>query len=179
VGARDHYTRRHSEDVVLYALSLGEAMDLCEGDLATLHVAAMLHDVGKIAVPVHLLRKPSTLSTGEEEVVRRHVDMGAAMIKDMPRLAEVAKAVYAHHERHDGSGYPTEASGEGIPLLGRILAIADAYSAMTLDRPYRKTLTPTQARVELEKAASTQFDPELVHRFIEILDAQEARLASA
>ncbi len=179
VGARDHYTRRHSEDVVSYALSLGEAMGLSEGDLSTLRVAAILHDVGKIGVPVHLLRKPSALSAGEEDVVRRHVDMSAAVIRDMPRLAEVAKAVHAHHEHHDGNGYPTESSGDSIPLLGRILAIADAYSAMTLDKPYRKTLTPTQARVELEKAAGTQFDPELVRRFVEVLDVQEARIASA
>lgn len=173
VGARDHYTRRHSEQVVLYALSLGEAVGLSEDALDTLHIAAMLHDVGKIGVPSHLLHKPSPLSPAEEDMVRRHVDISATIINDIPRLAEVAEAVRAHHERHDGSGYPDESAGGDIPLLGRILAVADAYSAMTLDRPYRKTLTHQQARTELEQAAGTQLDPELVRKFLEILDRRD------
>jgi diguanylate cyclase (GGDEF)-like protein len=176
VGARDHYTRRHSEQVIVYALSLGEALRLSEDSLNTLHLAAMLHDVGKIAVPEGLLRKPALLSAEEEDMVRRHVDMSAAVISEMPRLAQVVEAVAAHHERHDGGGYPAEVSGDDIPLLGRILAVADAYSAMILDRPYRKSLTREQARAELLKAAGTQLDPELVRRFVQILDAREARL---
>ena len=173
VGARDHYTRRHSEHVTLYALALGEALGLSEDALNTLHVAAMLHDVGKIGVSGHLLRSPSTLSPAEEDLVRRHVDMSAAVINDMPRLARVAEAVHAHHERHDGNGYPGEMSGDDIPLLGRILALADAYSAMTLDRPYRKSLSRGQAREELLKAAGSQFDPRLVRRFLEVIDSRD------
>lgn len=172
VGARDHYTRRHSEHVALYALSLGEAAGLSDASLNTLHIAAMLHDVGKIGVPTDLLQKPGLLSPEEEDMVRRHVDISTAIITDIPRLAEVAQAVSAHHERHDGSGYPAEISGDDIPLLGRILAIADAYSAMTLDRPYRGSLSRDQARDELLRAAGTQFDPVLVHKFVEILDVQ-------
>jgi diguanylate cyclase (GGDEF)-like protein len=172
VGARDHYTRRHSEHVALYALSLGEAAGLSDDSLSTLHIAAMLHDVGKIGVPEDLLRKPGALAAGEEDLVRRHVDMSAAIINDMSRLAQVAQAVQAHHERYDGSGYPAETSGDDIPILGRVLAIADAYSAMTLDRPYRESLTCEQAREELLKAAGTQLDPELVRTFVQVLDAQ-------
>ncbi|MBN1320092.1 MAG: diguanylate cyclase [Thermoleophilia bacterium] len=177
VGARDHYTRRHSEQVALYALSLGEAVGLADEDLSTLHVAAMLHDVGKIGVPSSLLHKPSPLTPAEEDLVRRHVDMGAAVITDMPRLARVAEIVRAHHEHHDGGGYPTESRGDEIPLLARVLAVADAYSAMTLNRPYRKPLTPEQARAELLGAAGTQLDPDLVRLFVEILDRRERRAA--
>jgi diguanylate cyclase (GGDEF)-like protein len=175
VGARDHYTRRHSEHVVQYALSLGEAAGLSEDSLCTLHVAAMLHDVGKIGVPADLLRRPASLSAAEEQMVREHVKIGPDVIMDMPRLAEVAAVVYAHHEHHDGTGYPTMASGDDIPILGRILAVADAYSAMILDRPYRKSMSRAQAREELLKAAGTQLDPELVRSFIQILDARELK----
>ena len=179
VGARDHYTRRHSEQVALYALSLGEAAGLDDEDLGTLHVAAMLHDVGNIGVPSSLLHKPSALTPAEEDLVRRHVDMGAAVITDMPRLARVAEIVRAHHEHHDGGGYPAESSGDRIPLLARILAVADAYSAMILDRPYRKSLSPEQARAELLGAAGRQLDPDLVRVFLEILDRRERRAADA
>jgi HD-GYP domain-containing protein (c-di-GMP phosphodiesterase class II) len=179
VGARDHYTRLHSEHVVLYALSLVQAAGLSDESLSTLHVAAMLHDVGKIGVPAQLLRQPTALTPAEEDMVRRHVDMSASVIEDMHRLAEVADAVRSHHERQDGSGYPAELSGDDIPVLARILAIADAYAAMTLDRPYREPMTHEQARAELVKAAGTQFDPHLVRQFIQILEARDARVATA
>jgi diguanylate cyclase (GGDEF)-like protein len=178
VGARDHYTRRHSEHVVLYALALGEAVGLSEDSLRTLHVAAMLHDVGKIGVPADLLRSPAPLTPAEEDMVRRHADIGADVINDIPRLARVAEAVHGHHERLDGSGYPLEAAGDDIPLLSRILAIADAYSAMTLTKPYRKSISRAEARAELLKAAGTQLDPELVQVFIELLDAREQQETS-
>jgi diguanylate cyclase (GGDEF)-like protein len=172
VGARDHYTRRHSEHVVRNALGLGEALGLPAESLRTLQMAAMLHDVGKIGVSSELLRRPGSLTPAEEEQVRKHVLLGSHLIMDIPRLAEVAATVSAHHERYDGTGYPEQTTGEDTPLLGRILAVADAYSAMTLDRPYRKSMTRMQAREELLKAAGTQLDPELVREFIRVLDAR-------
>jgi diguanylate cyclase (GGDEF)-like protein len=172
VEARDHYTRKHSERVAVYALSLGESLGLSEESLSTLHMAAMLHDVGNIGVSSDLLRRPSSLSAGEQDLVRRHVDLGAAVIKDMHRLAEVAEAVNSHHERHDGNGYPYETSGHDIPMLGRILAVADAYSAMVTDRPYREAMTPEEARMELLKASGTQLDPELVQMFVHLVDTR-------
>jgi HD-GYP domain-containing protein (c-di-GMP phosphodiesterase class II) len=178
VGARDHYTRRHSEHVVRHALCLGEAVGLSEESLRTLNVAALLHDVGKLRVPVDLLRRPAPLSPAEEQVVREHVLIGPDVIMDMPRLAEVAAIVSAHHEHWDGLGYPRETSGEDIPILSRILAVADAYSAMTLDKPYRESMSRSQAREELLKAAGGQLDPDLVRRFIEILDSQESRTSA-
>lgn len=174
VGARDHYTRRHSEHVVRNALALGEAVGLSEESLRTLRMAAMLHDVGKLGVSQELLRRPGTLSSDEEEQIHRHVSLGVDLILDIPRLSEVAATVSAHHERYDGSGYPAHAAGDDIPLLGRILAVADAYSAMTLDRPYRHSMTRAEAKEELLRSAGTQFDPELVAAFVEMLDARVA-----
>lgn len=178
VGARDHYTRRHSEHVVHHALSLGKAVGLPEDSLRTLHVAALLHDVGKLGVPADLLRRPSSLSPEEDLMVREHVLIGPEVIMDMPRLAEVADIVSAHHEHWDGLGYPNETSGEDIPVLSRILAVADAYSAMTIDRPFRKSMTRSQACEELRRAAGTQLDPDLVQRFIDILDSQESHTSA-
>jgi diguanylate cyclase (GGDEF)-like protein len=172
VGARDHYTRKHSERVALYALSLGHSLGLSDSSLSTLHVAAMLHDVGKIGVSADLLRRPTSLSPAEEDMVRRHVELSTAVIKDMPRLAQVAEAVNSHHEWHNGSGYPSEKAGGDIPLLGRILAVADAYSAMITDRPYRKGLSAGEARAELVRAAGTQLDPELVRQFLHLIDTR-------
>jgi HD-GYP domain-containing protein (c-di-GMP phosphodiesterase class II) len=116
-----------------------------------------------------VLRKPAPLTPEEESAVRRHVDLGESIIRDLPRVAGVLEAVHAHHERHDGSGYPAGLAGEDIPLLARILAVADAYSAMVVDRPYRKKLSPEQAEAELVKVAGSQLDPELVRRFVGIL----------
>jgi putative nucleotidyltransferase with HDIG domain len=170
VGARDHYTRRHSDQVAVHAVCLGEAFGLSGESLETLRLAALLHDVGKIGVRTRLLRKPAPLSRDEEMSVRRHVDIGEKIIRDLPRVTEVLQAVHAHHERYDGSGYPAGLSGEEIPVMARILAVADAYSAMTVDRPYRKKLTGDQARDELLKVAGTQLDPGLVERFVKNLE---------
>lgn len=178
VGARDHYTRRHSDNVVLHAISLGETLGLPDESLHTLHAAAMLHDVGNIGVPAHLLRSAAPLTAGEREIVRRHAKIGAEVINDLPRLAGVAEAVRAHHERFDGGGYPEQTGGDDIPLLARILAVADAYSAMTVERPYRKGMTHSQARDELLRVAGTQLDPFLVEEFVKMRDAQDPQQAA-
>jgi diguanylate cyclase (GGDEF)-like protein len=180
VGSRDHYTRRHSDQVAVHALKLAETLGLPEQSLDTLKLAAMLHDVGKIGLGPRILRKPAPLTDEEERSQRLHVDMGEAIIRDLPRVAEVLEAVHAHHERYDGSGYPAGLFGEDIPLLARILAVADAYAAMTIDRPYRAKLTGDQAKVELLQAAGSQLDPELVDAFVRALEKEnESRLAAA
>jgi diguanylate cyclase (GGDEF)-like protein len=175
VGARDHYTRRHSDRVAVYAARLGEALGLEDNSLETLRLAAMLHDVGKLGLRPRVLRKPAPLTDDEERSVRQHIDYGESIIRDLPRVAEVLDAVHAHHERFDGTGYPAGLLGEDIPLLGRILAVADAYAAMTIDRPYRLKLSADQARVELLKVAGTQLDPELVGRFVQTLDKEPGK----
>ena len=180
VGARDHYTRRHSDQVALHALRLGQTLGLSEQSLETLKLASMLHDVGKIGLGPQVLRKPGPLTLDEERSLRSHVDMGEAIIRDLPRVAEVLEAVHSHHERYDGTGYPAGLFGEDIPLLARILSVADAYAAMTVDRPFRVKLTAAQARQELEKVAGTQLDPELVNTFVQVLETDpKDRFAAA
>jgi HD-GYP domain-containing protein (c-di-GMP phosphodiesterase class II) len=172
VDNKDRYTRKHSEHVTVHSLAIGQALGLADDRLRTIRVAAMLHDVGKIGVPDRLLRKPGPLDESELAVVRQHVELGEMIIRDVPNIAEVLQAVGAHHERIDGKGYPRGLSGDEIPLLGRILAVADAYSAMTTDRPYRRALGPRAGRNELLRVAGTQLDRDLVLVFVRKLDAE-------
>lgn len=167
VDNKDHYTRQHSEQVTSYAMMIAEELGLSEDTQRTLRIAGLLHDVGKIGVPDRILRKPGNLTEEEREVIKQHARLGEMIIKEVPNIADVLAAVGAHHERIDGQGYPRGLRGDEIPLLGRILAVADTYSAMTSDRPYRKAMASEQARIELVKAAGSQLDPELVRLFLE------------
>jgi diguanylate cyclase (GGDEF)-like protein len=172
VDNKDHYTRQHSDDVTRHALALADQLGLSSGTIRPLRIAGLLHDVGKIGIPDHILRKPGPLDPEEFEAIKQHVTLGEVMIKEIPDLNDILAAVGSHHERWDGGGYPRGLVDEGIPLLGRILAVADAYSAMTTDRPYRKALGETEARQEMRRVAGTQLDPLLVQLFLESLDAR-------
>ncbi len=175
VDNKDHYTRRHSDNVTEYSLALASKMGMSLDTQRSLRVAALLHDVGKLGVPDHILRKPSNLTEEEFEIIKNHVTLGELIIQGIPNQEEVLSAVSTHHERWDGKGYPRGLKAEQIPLLGRILAVTDAYSAMTTDRPYRKALTPQDAKAELKRASGTQLDPEIVSVFLEVLEDEEAR----
>jgi diguanylate cyclase (GGDEF)-like protein len=166
VDRKDRYTKDHSDLVRDYAVACGRALGLSPEKLEALDIAGQLHDVGKIAVPDLILRKPGHLDPEEEATMRQHVVFGELMIKGVPYQADVVAAVAHHHERWDGGGYPYGKSGPEIPLLGRILALADAFEAMTHDRPYRKGRSRQQAVAELRAGAGTQFDPDLVEPFI-------------
>jgi diguanylate cyclase (GGDEF)-like protein len=170
VDGKDHYTRKHSDDVSAQAVVLASVLGLSSETQRCLRIAALLHDVGKIGIPDHILRKPGSLTEEEYEAVKQHVDIGDLIIKEIPNLVDVLGAVRSHHERYDGQGYPRGLKGEDIPLLGRILAVTDAYSAMTTDRPYRKAFTPEEARSELKRVSGTQLDPKVVTAFLAILD---------
>jgi diguanylate cyclase (GGDEF)-like protein/putative nucleotidyltransferase with HDIG domain len=174
VDNKDRYTRKHSDDVCARSLSLAERMGLSDETQRALRVAALLHDVGKIGVPDHLLRKPSSLTAQEYEMVKQHVTLGKLIVKEIPNLGEVMDAIATHHERFDGSGYPKGLKGEEIPLLGRILAVSDAYSAMTTNRPYRKAKTPAEAAQELRKVSGAQLDPKLVEQFLSMMEEKAA-----
>jgi diguanylate cyclase (GGDEF)-like protein/PAS domain S-box-containing protein/putative nucleotidyltransferase with HDIG domain len=180
VDNRDHYTRKHSDGVTAYALEIAEALGLSDKTQRTVRIAGLLHDVGKIGVPDRILRKPGSLNEYELQVIRQHVQLGEMIVKEVPDLPDVIGAVASHHERLDGLGYPRGLKGDEIPLLGRILAVADAYSAMTTDRPYRRAKGPDEAQAELVKAAGSQLDPELVRIFIGLhaLDRQATSEAS-
>jgi len=165
VDNKDRYTRRHSEDVMRHALQIGRAMGLDEAMLRTLQVAALLHDVGKIGVPDRILRKPGRLTEEEFEAVQQHPMMGAVIVGAVAGFENTLDAVRHHHERWDGQGYPFGLAGEETPLLARIMAVADAFSAMTTDRPYRKGKCPEEARAILAAGAGGQWDPACIAAF--------------
>jgi len=179
VDGKDHYTRKHSDDVTEYALALASELGLSLDTQRSLRIAGLLHDVGKVGVPDNLLRKPARLSQEEYEAIKQHVMLGELIIKGIPNLREVVSAVASHHECFDGTGYPRGLMGTEIPLLGRILAVTDAYSAMTTDRPYRKALSPEEAQAELKRVSGTQLDPKVVGAFLELLQADEQRVGTS
>ena len=165
VDNKDRYTRRHSEDVMRRALQIGREMGLDGATLRTLQVAALLHDVGKIGVPDRILRKPGGLTDEEFEAVQQHPTMGAVIVGAVAGFEGTLGAIRHHHERWDGRGYPAGLAGEETPLLARIMAVADAFSAMTMDRPYRKGKCPEEAWGILAAGAGSQWDAACVAAF--------------
>ena len=170
VDAKDRYTKRHSEDVARYAMFIGSQIGIGADEVATLRLAGLLHDVGKVGIPDQILRKPGKLTDAEYDVVKQHVALGDAILRDLPDLDAIRAGVRHHHERWDGHGYLHALAGEDIPLLARILAVADTFSAMTTSRPYRKALDLREARMRLEDAAGTQLDERLVKAFLDGLE---------
>ena len=166
VDTKDRYTKRHSEDVARYATFLAERIGADPELLRTLGIAGLLHDIGKIGIPDVILRKPAALTAGEYEIVKQHVALGDSIVRDLPNLDDVRAGIRHHHERWDGTGYLHGLSGEAIPLIARLLAVADAFSAMTTSRPYRKALPIGESLRRLEDAAGSQLDPALVTAFV-------------
>ncbi len=166
VDNKDRYTRRHSEDVMHLCRQIADALGLDAPAQRTLEVAALLHDVGKIGVPDAILRKPGRLTEDDYEAIKQHPLMGSVIVGAVPGFEEVLDAVRHHHERWDGGGYPFGLTAEETPLPARIMAVADAYSAMTTDRPYRKGMEPARALAILEDGAGTQWDPACIRAFL-------------
>jgi len=166
VDNKDRYTKRHSEDVARYASFIARRLGLDEELQSTVRLAGLLHDVGKIGIPDAVLRKPGGLSADEAEVVKQHVALGDAIVRDLPNIELVRAGIRHHHERWDGHGYLHGLEEESIPLIARILSVADVFSAMTTTRPYRKALPLSEALKRLGDAAGTQLDELLVTTFI-------------
>jgi diguanylate cyclase (GGDEF)-like protein len=166
IDTKDRYTKRHSEDVARYAVFLARRLGLDEELQRTIHLAGLLHDVGKIGIPDVVLHKPSRLTDAEFAMFQQHVALGDAIVRDVPDVELVRAGIRHHHERWDGDGYLDHLEGEAIPLIGRILAVADAYSAMTTTRPYRKALPVEEALKRLGDGAGSQLQEELVKAFI-------------
>ncbi len=162
VDAKDAYTHGHSLRVARMALLLGRMIDLPRDRMEPLLLSAILHDVGKIATPDHILKKPSPLSGEEYEIMKEHPVAGGRMLSHIPALKDVIPGIRHHHESWDGSGYPGGLQGDEIPLMGRIILIGDAFDAMTTDRIYRKALPVPTTLEELRKNSGKQFDPTLV-----------------
>jgi diguanylate cyclase (GGDEF)-like protein len=173
IDNKDHYTKAHCESMAEYAVMLGQELEHSEQVLKTLRIAGLLHDVGKICIPDRILRKPGPLTDAEYEIVKHHVVMAESLLVDLPNIEEIRTAALHHHERFDGTGYIRGLKGEEIPLLGRILGVADAFSAMILDRPYRKALPVSQALDELRRVAGTQLDPDLVEAFVRAVEREK------
>jgi diguanylate cyclase (GGDEF)-like protein len=167
VDTKDRYTKRHSEDVARYGVFLAGRIGVDPEVVATIRVAGLLHDVGKIGIPDEILRKPGRLTDAETAIVRQHVALGDAIVRDLPDVELVRAGIRHHHERWDGDGYLDRLEGDAIPLIARILAVGDAFSAMTTTRPYRKALDVEEALRRLEDAAGSQLDANLVKAFVE------------
>ena len=172
VEARDHYTYGHSRKVNSYAIALAKAIELPNDEITKISASASLHDVGKIGIPDDILNKKGNFTEEDWKIIKAHTKLGASIIGSVPGLVSCIPAVLYHHEHYDGSGYPEGLKGDEIPLEARILAIADAFSAMTSVRPYRGPLSFEQAIEELKRNAGTQFDPKLVEVFINLAKSE-------
>jgi HD-GYP domain-containing protein (c-di-GMP phosphodiesterase class II) len=173
VERRDPYARGHAERVTELALAVGRRLGLIGEVLEELRLGARLHDVGKLAVAHAVLLKPGALTTSELVQIRAHPRAGARLVGASDGLRGALPYVLYHHERWDGGGYPEGRSGEAIPLGARILAVADAFDAMTCDRPYRRARPIGHALAELFRCAGSQFDPKVVGAFLESWEAGE------
>lgn len=178
IEARDTYTRGHIERVSQYALAMGREMGWSQQRLEGLEYGAILHDIGKIAVPELILAKPDRLTMPEFAEVRKHPIFGVRMLKDISHVAVAIPAVRHHHERFDGSGYPDGLAGEEIPPEARIVAVADAVDAITTDRVYRSARPFEEALAEIIRGAGQQFDPEVVESFQRVWQAGQTLLSS-
>ena len=165
---RTPHTMAHAERVARYAVSAARAMKYA-GSIGEIEMAARMHDIGKISVPDALLSKPSPLTPGEEAIMRRHVDTGAEILESTPTLFDLAPIVLATHEWFSGGGYPVGLAHDAIPEASRLIAVCDAYDAMTQDREYRSRLDSAEAIAELLRCSETQFDPEMLAAFLGVL----------
>lgn len=169
LDARDRYTAGHSAAVAIYARDIGSRMGLSDEDVRQVYVAGLVHDIGKIGLPPGLLEKPGALTLDERRQMEEHSAIGERILANVADYAEVAAIVRHHHERVDGNGYPDALVGDAIPIISRIIAVADAYNAMTSDRPYRDAMPTRVARLRLAQAVETQFDTSVVAAFEAIL----------
>ncbi len=176
IEARDPYTFGHTERVGEYALAIGAELGVAPRELPAIRLAAILHDIGKIGISDHILKKPARLTTDEYETIKGHSRMGFEMLKRVPFLKEELEIVLHHHERIDGTGYPDGLKGEAIPMASRVLLAADALDAMTSDRVYRKALPLADAIRQLEAGAGTQFDASVVEATLRCLKKGSIRV---
>ncbi len=179
LDARDRYTAGHSAAVAIYARDIARRMGLSDEQQHLAHLCGLVHDIGKIGLSAGLLEKPGALTLDERREMQRHSEIGERILSNVDTYVEIASIVRHHHERIDGEGYPDGISGDEIPLLSRIISVADAYNAMTSDRPYRDAMPSRVARVRLAQAVETQFDTAAVAAFEAILasSSEDYRLA--
>ena len=169
LDARDRYTAGHSAAVAIYSRDIAARMGLSDGDQQLVHLCGLVHDIGKVGLPAGLLEKPGALTLEERRQMEEHSAIGERILSKVADYSEIARIVRHHHERVDGLGYPDGLNDEDIPLLSRIISVADAYDAMTSDRPYRDAMPSRVARLRLAQAVESQFDTTVVAAFEAIL----------
>ncbi len=170
INAKDRYTYAHSERVVMFSKLLGDKLNLCEEDKKVLKYGAYMHDIGKINIPKEVLNKKMPLTNEEWEMLKQHPVNGTDIIKSVDSLKNIVPLILHHHERYDGKGYPFQLKGKDIPYLSRILTVVDSFDAMTSNRPYNVGKSYDEAIIELQKCSFTQFDPDIVEAFIEVVE---------
>lgn len=176
LDTKDAYTNGHSLRVTLYSMILARELNLDEGLIEEIEIAGLLHDIGKIVMPKRILCKNGRLDDDEFLIMKSHPTKGEKIVFNIKKLQKISEWVKAHHEKWDGTGYPDALKGEEIPFVGRLIAVADTYDAMTSTRPYRKALEHDFAISEVKKCAGTQFDPKLAEAFVRVADKiDEAR----
>jgi putative nucleotidyltransferase with HDIG domain len=170
IEVRDPYTQQHSSRVTDVSLQLGQALGCSQEELDILNFAGPLHDIGKIGIPDSILLKPGSLTNEEYEKIKEHPKLGADIVGKLGMWDREQEIIRCHHERYDGTGYPSGLKQDEIPLLSRILSVADAYDAMASDRAYRKRMETERIMSIIKGAANTQFDPDVVHAFLTLHD---------
>jgi putative nucleotidyltransferase with HDIG domain len=173
VDAKDRYTAGHSAAVAIYARDIATRMGLSEREIQLAHLCGLVHDIGKVGLPAGLLEKPGALTLDERRLMEEHSVIGERILAKVDDYAEMATVVRHHHERVDGQGYPDGLAGDDIPLLSRIISVADAYNAMTSDRPYRDAMPSQVARMRLAQAVESQFDTSVAAAFEAILTGSD------
>ncbi|MFA6079491.1 MAG: HD domain-containing phosphohydrolase [Candidatus Omnitrophota bacterium] len=166
VDAKDAYTRGHSERVMKYAVSIGKVAGLDENSMENLRLSSLLHDIGKIGIKESVLYKPGKLSKREKLHIMSHPMIGLDIVESIDNSHKFIRGIVEHHEHFDGSGYPNHLKGQAISILGRIIAVADTYDALTTNRPYQKKYTPKEALFVIRDGSNTQFDPKIVRMFM-------------
>ena len=179
IEERDPYLRGHSARVTALAEAMCRSLGWSDRLLVSLRVGGTLHDIGKLGVSQEVLRKVGRLTPDDLAEIREHPRLGAKILLRASTLREALPYVLYHHERWDGAGYPSGRAGEEIPVEARLLAIADAFDAMTSDRPYRRALSQAHALAEIERCAGAQFDPELARVFLELFESDLAAAAAS
>jgi response regulator RpfG family c-di-GMP phosphodiesterase len=174
IEKRDPYTGGHTRRVMNYSLAIGKTMGLSPKEMIDLKLSAILHDIGKIGIKDSILLKNEQLTFDEYNVIIMHPGYGAEILTHIRQLREIVPGVKWHHEKYDGSGYPDGLKGEAIPLIARIISVADTFDAMTTDRPYRKGLSTQAALEELRAKAGSQFDPVVVDAFVKAFSGPES-----
>lgn len=172
IDAKDRYTQGHSERVAMVSARIAQQIGMPEAEVERIRISGLVHDVGKIGVPEAVLCKPGRLTDEEFELIKLHPTIGYDILKDIPSLSDILPGVLHHHEKWDGTGYPSRLGGENIPLMARIMAIADTFDAMSSNRAYRSGMPREKVLAEIERCAGSQFDPELVPHFL-MLDLSE------